>query len=77
MMAPTVSNSGTATPMMVDHRHGPRATMPAPASRMIGPGGMVGYASDPDPIWSKIPPAATIMAATFRLAGVDRPAFHH
>jgi hypothetical protein len=38
---------------------------------MIGPGGMVGYASEPDAIWSKMPPAATIMAATFSLAAVD------
>jgi hypothetical protein len=49
----------------------PRATRPAAASRMIRPGGVVGWLA-PEAIWITMPTAATTRPATVRLAaGAD------
>ena len=38
---------------------------------MIGPGGIVGYSSEPDAIWTMIPAAAATIPATFNLPAAD------
>jgi hypothetical protein len=68
----TNPRSGASTPTAAVQRHGPQATSAAAASRMNGPGGIVGNPSTPEKYWVKIPAAATTSPVTFTLAAVER-----